>query len=443
MADSASSSRFVPVSDEEKARLLDEAVPQKTKQATKFWMSVFKDFCSDNEDARKLLQEKDADWMSIEEETLASLLESFYCCARKKDKTEYKRASMIAARGAIQRQLNIFNRGIDLKSLKFDRANKLLDAVLKDKKKNGREAPVTHKETICDADGEKLSGYFADVSTTLDVKKLTQYVWFNCTIHFCLRGNEAQSQLKPSDLVFTTIAGEEAIVLHADYMSKNHQGGLTGSHTETSGAITRSDMIAVFRRYLSKLHPEMDRLFQRAKYGSGVLAMDCDVWFMKSALGHNTLGKMMKEISSAAGLGQTYTNHCVRVTSISHMKASGAEDRKICTVSGHRNVQSLQAYDRPTASDVMALSKAIDKENVSPQTSPAPVSASPVSAPPAAVAAAASSSPSPLGSLFSAQGSTWSNVTINVTPQLPEKRKNRPSLKLKKKPKKEHDDDDK
>eukprot|EP00117_Sycon_ciliatum_P043537 scpid63616/ scgid6167/ len=141
MADSASSSRFVPVSDEEKARLLDEAVPQKTKQATKFWMSVFKDFCSDNEDARKLLQEKDADWMSIEEETLASLLESFYCCARKKDKTEYKRASMIAARGAIQRQLNIFNRGIDLKSLKFDRANKLLDAVLKDKKKNGREGP--------------------------------------------------------------------------------------------------------------------------------------------------------------------------------------------------------------------------------------------------------------------------------------------------------------
>eukprot|EP00117_Sycon_ciliatum_P033674 scpid64202/ scgid5317/ len=81
--------------------------------------------------------------------------------------------------------------------------------------------------------------------------------------------------------------------------------------------------------------------------------------------------------------------------------------------------------------------KAIDKENVSPQTSlAAPVSASPASAPPAAVTAAAASSPSPLGPLFSAQGSTWSNVTINVTPQLPEKRKNRPSLKLKKKPKK-------
>eukprot|EP00117_Sycon_ciliatum_P043609 scpid62419/ scgid3902/ len=111
MADSASSSRFVPVSDEEKARLLDEAVPQKTKQATRFWMSAFKDFCSDDEDA----------W--------------------KKDNTEYKCASMIAARGDIQRQLNIFNRGIDLKSLKFDRANKLLDAVLKDKKKNGREGP--------------------------------------------------------------------------------------------------------------------------------------------------------------------------------------------------------------------------------------------------------------------------------------------------------------
>ena len=51
----------------------------------------------------------------------------------------------------------------------------------------------------------------------------------------------------------------------------------------------------------------------------------------------------MKEISADANLSMLYTNHCVRVTSIVHMKASGAEDRKIMSVSGHRNIQSLEA----------------------------------------------------------------------------------------------------
>ena len=41
------------------------------------------------------------------------------------------------------------------------------------------------------------------------------------------------------------------------------------------------------------------------------------------------------------------------------MKAAGIEDRKICSVSGHKNVQSLQAYDRTTEAEAIDMAAAI------------------------------------------------------------------------------------
>ena len=139
----------------------------------------------------------------------------------------------------------------------------------------------------------------------------------------------------------------------------------------------------------------------------------------------------MKEISADANLSMLYTNHCVRVTSIVHMKASGAEDSKIMSVSGHRNIQSLEAYDRPTASDKLTLAKAIDKENADKPKKPVEAEVMPP------LQSVAQRPLGPANPLLNATASTWSNVTINVmAPATPApKHPNRLSLKLKKKPK--------
>ena len=81
---------------------------------------------------------------------------------------------------------------------------------------------------------------------------------------------------------------------------------------------------------------------------------------MRTGLGHNVLGQMMKQLSGHAGLEGSYTNHCVRASVISRMKKAGIEERKFCSVSGHKNVQSLQAYDRVTSSEAKRLSEVID-----------------------------------------------------------------------------------
>ena len=70
-------------------------------------------------------------------------------------------------------------------------------------------------------------------------------------------------------------------------------------------------------------------------------------------------------MSVAANLSTTYTNRCVRITTIVNWKLAEFDDRKICAVSGHKSVQSLNAYDRPTSNDMKALAKAVDKDNVS------------------------------------------------------------------------------
>ena len=85
----------------------------------------------------------------------------------------------------------------------FLHSNKLLGAVMKEKKREGREPSVVHKEIISDSDLERLKAYFEDVATC-DPHKLTYYVWHQISSHFCLRGSEIQCKLLKSDLVLGT-----------------------------------------------------------------------------------------------------------------------------------------------------------------------------------------------------------------------------------------------
>ena len=55
---------------------------------------------------------------------------------------------------------------------------------------------------------------------------------------------------------------------------------------------------------------------------------------------------MVKDISEAAALSKIYTNHCVRATSITLCSNAGFTNLHIMSISGHRNEQSLQRYNR-------------------------------------------------------------------------------------------------
>ena len=52
----------------------------------------------------------------------------------------------------------------------------------------------------------------------------------------------------------------------------------------------------------------------------------------------------MKEISFAAKLSQTYTNHRIRATSVTLLDRAGIPVHRIMQVSGHRNEGSVKVY---------------------------------------------------------------------------------------------------
>ena len=76
---------------------------------------------------------------------------------------------------------------------------------------DGREETVLHKPSISDENWSRWKEYFADDAlTSLDIRKVTYYVWFHVSLHFCLKGGELQGKLNLSDLEFTSIADKEA-----------------------------------------------------------------------------------------------------------------------------------------------------------------------------------------------------------------------------------------
>jgi len=107
-----------------------------------------------------------------------------------------------------------------------------------------------------------------------------------------------------------------------------------------------------FRKYLSKLHPDLECLWQRPLDS---FAPSYGVWYSKVPLGKNTLGDMMAEISDVAGLSQRYTNHCIRATFISTLDRAGIEARHIMRDSGHKSEAFIRSYSRRLTESTLVM----------------------------------------------------------------------------------------
>ena len=99
--------------------------------------------------------------------------------------------------------------------------------------------------------------------------------------------------------------------------------------------------VSSYRKYLSKLNPKRDDLWQRP---ADEFDETQDVWYLNQPLGKNTLAVFMKTISKQANLSREFTNHSIRATSISVLDVSKFTDRDIMSVSGHKSEHSIKNY---------------------------------------------------------------------------------------------------
>ena len=172
-------------------------------------------------------------------------------------------------------------------------------------------------------------------------------------LHFCRRGKENQKELTPQMFAIETDNLVKMYICQIRSEVTKHHQGLSSVNTDSKTVrmyetTTDNCPVKSFVKYLSKRHPKCESLFQSPRDS---FSDDDDIWYERRPLGKNKLGNIMSDLSVAAALSKTYTNHCIRATLIATLDQAGYEARHIMTVSGHRNEASIKSFSRDTSTN--------------------------------------------------------------------------------------------
>ena len=108
--------------------------------------------------------------------------------------------------------------------------------------------------------------------------------------------------------------------------------------------------VACLEKYLAKREPRCDALWQKPKnHNAASFCQDDVICFCSVPMGKQKLDNLFKEMCKKAGLATIYTAHCIRPTSVTVLKATGLENNRVNSVTGHSSDKSIESYNaRPT-----------------------------------------------------------------------------------------------
>ena len=111
-------------------------------------------------------------------------------------------------------------------------------------------------------------------------------------------------------------------------------------------------------RYLSKLPPaafERDIFYLRPKL---ILPLNRDdPWYDAIPVGKEKLRTMVRDMCVEAGIAEKKTNHSLRAAGASQMFAANVPERLIQSRTGHRSLEALRLYERPSHEQQQAVSR--------------------------------------------------------------------------------------
>lgn len=314
---------------------------QKTKDSTQWGVRVFTDFC--HEVGISVVT------ASVNVPTLCQALKRLYAGARTKKCELYQLTAFRSLRYALKRHFEETLKVDIIKDKAFAQANEAFFFMEKRIKAEGKGL-IRHYPPVEEEDMARLKEYFKNNMQNPTPRELLEYVWFILQYYMCRLGRDGQTELKITSFVIRTDAQGEKSIVQNESELLNHGNG--ESEEEVSGGLIpaiKGDVLCpvrAFELYISKLHKEMDRLFQKPKK---IVDASQPYWFDRVPYGKTPLGGMMPTLSHNANLSKRYTNHSLRATAIEKLIWSGINKKEVRSISQRRSDSGLENYGHSTS----------------------------------------------------------------------------------------------
>ena len=290
------------------------------------------------------------DLKTVHETRLNEVLRKFYAEVKAEKKAKSLTPSALTGiRAALNRTIKHapYNRCIDIIGDRaFIGANEMFKTRCRLYYKANNPKPQ-HKNAIEKDDKILIQAYFRDAFS--DPTKLQEYVWYSLCYYFGRRGREGWRAMKKDFFIIEEDGhGSRFVCTKSTEKTKNIQGGNKQAEQDYSdvrmyetGDVTTMNPVGAYELLLRKLNPENPFLFQKPVKN---FVYDNVTWYTKEVIGKNTISEMMKNISKKAGTKKTYTNHCVRATTVTDLYQAGVDTQQICAITKHRNESTLKHY---------------------------------------------------------------------------------------------------
>jgi hypothetical protein len=148
-------------------------------------------------------------------------------------------------------------------------------------------------------------------------------------------------------------AGRKYVYKSRDELTKNHRQNddeLVSGFMPQTGTVRCP--VASYEKYMSKLHPGLDRLWC---YPKESFHADEPCWYTSKPVGVNTLMKFLPRLSEKCNLSRIYKNHSLRATGATVLHQSNHSPTEIMAVTGHKSVSSLQVYQHTSSKQKLVM----------------------------------------------------------------------------------------
>ena len=283
---------------------------------------------------------------------------------RKENGNLYPPNSLYSLCCGLQRTIRVNGQNIFTDAL-FAKFREVLDSQMKKLKSTG-----SFERKCADVITERMEDILWNLKLLGDdnPQSLLDTTFFYIGLYFALRGGEEHRRLhhSPSQIQIYEPPNAPSYVTYTEDISKTNQGGLKHrnrnpkkvTHYENKECPERC-LVRILKRYNSRC--PLDRP-PNALYLKPLKRPVGDVWYSKSAIVHNILGKTIQCLMKAANIPGTFSNHSLRSTVTTRLFNARVDEQLIMSRTGHSSTAGVRAYKRTSEQLLEHTSDVLNKK---------------------------------------------------------------------------------